>query len=173
MPEALLAFDGWLLRTTLAGGVVLLIGTLWMAFTRQPVQRQRIGELALLAALLVALPAALPTWWSIPGARQSSTTSKALFGQPISSTRLNPFNRDNDKRLAVQAQTDIDEDLDLLEYINSCYARMVEKDENDTATSTGPIDNNSESTSMHGESSSFVMVWWRRVSVIWVWSPSF
>src|SRR5882672_1324280 len=100
MPEALLAFDGWLLRTTLAGGVVLLIGTLWMAFTRQPVQRQRIGELALLAALLVALPAALPTWWSLPGGGQS-TTNKVLFGQSSSSHRLPPFASDHDKLMIV------------------------------------------------------------------------
>jgi beta-lactamase regulating signal transducer with metallopeptidase domain len=90
MPEALLAialpdtswaFDSWLLRTTLAGGVVLCLGSLWMVFTRQPSHRQRIGELALLTALLVALPAALPAWWSLPVAQQNSATQRAIFGQ--------------------------------------------------------------------------------------------
>src|SRR5207248_46568 len=56
---------------------------------------------------------------------------------------------------------EIDEDMDLFEYIDSCYARVVEKDENDTATTTGPIDNNSEWSNIHGESSSFVTVWGR------------
>ena len=88
MPEALHGFDQWLLKSTLAGGVVLLIGTLWMAFTRQPVQRQRIGELALLAAILVAIPAALPSWWALPGASANSATNKAIFGQPFSSNRV-------------------------------------------------------------------------------------
>lgn len=90
MPEALLAIalpdtswalDNWLLRTTLAGGVVLCLGSLWMVFTRQPSHRQRIGEIALLTALLVALPAALPGWWSLPGTQQSNATQRAIFGQ--------------------------------------------------------------------------------------------
>jgi len=66
------ALDGWLLKTTLGGGVVLLAGALWMLISRQPAKRQRIGELALLFALLVALPAAMPAWWSLPGAVKSS-----------------------------------------------------------------------------------------------------
>lgn len=79
MPEALFSLDGWLLRTTLAGGIVLFIGSVWMLLTRQPVQRQKIGESALLAALLVALPAALPAWWSLPGTESSSATNRAIF----------------------------------------------------------------------------------------------
>ncbi len=89
MPEALLAIalpdtswalDNWLLRTTLAGGVVLCLGSLWMVFTKQPSHRQRIGEIALLTALLVALPAALPAWWSLPGTHQNDATQRAIFG---------------------------------------------------------------------------------------------
>jgi C-terminal processing protease CtpA/Prc len=75
MQALLSALDGWLLRTTLGGGVVLLTGALWMLISRQPVKRQRIGELALLCALLVALPAALPAWWSLPGSIKSEPAS--------------------------------------------------------------------------------------------------
>src|SRR5215211_1316887 len=78
MQAALSALDGWLLKTTLGGGAVLLVGALWMLLSRQPVKRQRIGELALLFALLVALPAALPGWWSLPG----TIKSDFLAGQP-------------------------------------------------------------------------------------------
>ncbi|MBL8825050.1 MAG: hypothetical protein JNJ77_20850 [Planctomycetia bacterium] len=84
MPDALFSLDGWLLRTTLAGGIVLFIGSVWMLLTRQPVQRQRIGESALLAALLVALPAALPAWWSLPGTEAASPTNRALFNGNLS-----------------------------------------------------------------------------------------
>lgn len=160
MSEAMLAFDEWLVRTSLAGGVVLLIGTLWMAFTRQPVQRQRIGELALLAALLVALPAALPTWWSIPGAGQSSTTSKVLFGQANSSTRHNPFGNDNDQGLATYGRSEMGDEQDALDFIDYLYAsRMEDPDENDVSILVGPRENSTESNCTHGESSSFVTSW--------------
>ena len=56
--------DTWLCRTAIAGGSILLLGLIWMLFTRQPAQRQRIGELSLGSGLLVALLAALPGWWS-------------------------------------------------------------------------------------------------------------
>lgn len=57
--------DAWLTRTAVAGGAVLLVGVIWLVLTRQPARRQRIGELALLCSLLVALPAALPAWWTL------------------------------------------------------------------------------------------------------------
>jgi beta-lactamase regulating signal transducer with metallopeptidase domain len=58
--------DAWLIRTAFAGGAILLLGLIWMLFTRQPARRQRIGELSLCSGLLVALLAALPGWWSCP-----------------------------------------------------------------------------------------------------------
>jgi hypothetical protein len=63
MHETMPWLEAWFLRTALSGGLVLLAGFVWMALTRQPARRQRIGELALLSSLLVALPAAFPAWW--------------------------------------------------------------------------------------------------------------
>jgi hypothetical protein len=60
--------EEWLVRSSLAGGVLLLVGVLLMWLTPQPARRQRIGELALGSSLLVAILCALPAWspWSIP-----------------------------------------------------------------------------------------------------------
>jgi len=60
MFEAFSTLDSWLLRTTVSGGVVLLIGTLWMLLTKQPVQRQRIGEFVLGAISVEELRAERP-----------------------------------------------------------------------------------------------------------------
>src|SRR5450432_68046 len=161
MPEALLAFDGWLLRTTLGGGVVLLIGTLWMAFTRQPVQRQRIGELALLAALLVALPAALPTWWSLSGNGETSATTKALFGQPFASNRLKTPSNEQDQYLSLNETTETEDDLDAIENIERYLAHIEEKDIYDSAMNIGTVDNAPEHNCSKGETSSFITIWGR------------
>ncbi|MFT3880462.1 MAG: hypothetical protein QM703_12470 [Gemmatales bacterium] len=155
MPEPLLALDEWLLKTTFAGGVVLLMGALWMAFTRQPVQRQRIGEFALLAALLVALPAALPTWWSMPGASSNSATNKALFGQPLSSARTPPAT-DNQDYLATNNDNENSEFAERLESIIAYALRLEEKEENDAARITGPIDNASDGSCTKG---SVLIIW--------------
>lgn len=150
MPEALHVFDGWLLKTTLAGGVVLLIGTLWMAFTRQPVQRQRIGEFALLAALLVAIPAALPSWWSLPGASTHSATNKALFGQPFSPNRVPPVT-DNQAQVTGNHENESDDLAETLESIISLYTfKTEEKEENDGANICVPNDNASDSNCTKG-----------------------
>jgi len=159
MPEALLALDGWLLKTTLAGGVVLLIGTLWMAFTRQPVKRQRIGELALLAALLVALPAAMPSWWSLPGS--TSTTSKTLFGNALPSQRLNGSSIDADKLYAAIDQNETEEEWDPIELVDYLYTlRVEEKEENDAAI-VNPSDNAIEHNCTQGDSSPLFPQWGR------------
>jgi len=156
MPEALHVLDEWLLKTTLAGGVVLLIGTLWMAFTRQPVQRQRIGEYALLAALFVAIPAALPSWWSLPGSSSISATNKALFGQSLPSNRVPPAG-DNQNYVATNNESDNDELADALESIISYYTlKTEEKEENDAARIVGPGDNVSDVSCTKG---SLITLW--------------
>ena len=58
-------FDAWLARTSLAGGAILLMGIVGMVLIRQPARRQRIGELALVSGLLVAVLSALPSWWRL------------------------------------------------------------------------------------------------------------
>lgn len=115
VPDSLFALDSWLLRTTLGGGVVLLIGSLWMLLTRQPAQRQRIGELALLAALIVSLPAAFPAWWSLPGTEPNSRTNKALFGKNVSANQ--PVRQeivDSDLYIARDGMEEDDAELDLV-----------------------------------------------------------
>lgn len=72
------SFDEWLLRTTCGGGALLLAGALAMTLTRQPVKRQRLGELSLMAALLVACIAALPAWWEPKKAFTKETTPNDL-----------------------------------------------------------------------------------------------
>ena len=62
--------EQWLVHSVLAGGVLLLAGVGLMLWTRQPARRQRIGELAVVSSLLVAvlclwsgwLPVAIPLW---------------------------------------------------------------------------------------------------------------
>jgi beta-lactamase regulating signal transducer with metallopeptidase domain/membrane-associated protease RseP (regulator of RpoE activity) len=60
--------EEWLVRSSIAGGVLLLAGVLLMWLTPQPARRQRLGELALGCSLLVAALSALPAWtpWTIP-----------------------------------------------------------------------------------------------------------
>ncbi len=53
----------WMLRTAVGGGLLLLVTCVLMRWTRQPVRRQRLGDLGLMAALLTALLCAVgPSW---------------------------------------------------------------------------------------------------------------
>ncbi len=67
MHELLQRAADWWLGTAIGGGLVLLIGCGLMRLTRHPAARQRLGECAVLAALVVAglrlLPAWLPVVW--------------------------------------------------------------------------------------------------------------
>jgi hypothetical protein len=45
---------GWLVHTAVGGGLLLLAACAWMRWTRSPARRQRLGEWAVLAALLLA-----------------------------------------------------------------------------------------------------------------------
>jgi Zn-dependent protease with chaperone function len=56
----------WLLRTAAGGGLLLLACWLWQRRLKEPALRQRLGEWAVAAALVVAVTAALPAWLSIP-----------------------------------------------------------------------------------------------------------
>ena len=60
--------EEWLLRSTLAGGLLLLAGAAIMGCIAQPARRQRVGELALLSSLAVTCSRGCST-----GAGQSGT----------------------------------------------------------------------------------------------------
>ena len=68
MNAFLLRAADWWLGTAIGGGLVLLVGCVLMRLARQPAARQRLGELAVFAALLVAglrlLPAWMPVGWA-------------------------------------------------------------------------------------------------------------
>jgi len=56
----------WLLHSALGGGILLLAVCWLMCCTRQPVRRQRLGELGVLAALVLAGLAFTPRWLIVP-----------------------------------------------------------------------------------------------------------
>jgi beta-lactamase regulating signal transducer with metallopeptidase domain len=57
---------GWLVHTLLGGGLLLLAARLLMAGVRSPARRQRLGEWAMVAALLLPLLALAPAWLLVP-----------------------------------------------------------------------------------------------------------
>jgi beta-lactamase regulating signal transducer with metallopeptidase domain len=65
MYELLLRASDWWLGTAVGGGLVLLVGCLLMLSARNPATRQRLGEVAVFAALVVAGLRLLPSW--LPG----------------------------------------------------------------------------------------------------------
>jgi beta-lactamase regulating signal transducer with metallopeptidase domain len=60
------AVSGWLRHSAAAGGLVLLLGWLLARRARQPVRRQRLGECAAAAALLLAVLCHFPAWLTLP-----------------------------------------------------------------------------------------------------------
>ena len=56
----------WLMRTTLGGGLVLLIGWFLLSRLSGHLNRQRLGEASVIAALLVAVSGLLPSWLEVP-----------------------------------------------------------------------------------------------------------
>jgi beta-lactamase regulating signal transducer with metallopeptidase domain len=65
MRELLLSAAAWWLGTALCGGLILLAACWVMRRVAQPALRQRLGELAVLAALVVAVLRLGPAWWSV------------------------------------------------------------------------------------------------------------
>ena len=59
-------FGAWLARSAAGGGVILLLSLLVMRCCRQPARQQRVGELGLAAAFLLAVLGVAPAWWSLP-----------------------------------------------------------------------------------------------------------
>jgi hypothetical protein len=59
--------EGWLVRSVVGGGLLLLLTWVLMKRTRQPARRQRLGEWGVVVAILLAVlnlgPAWLPVAW--------------------------------------------------------------------------------------------------------------
>ncbi len=76
----------WLAHTAVGGGLLLLLTVFLMRRTSQPALRQRLGELGLLAAMLVAILSLAPSWlvfsWkpaaTTPSASQPSRAAKVV-----------------------------------------------------------------------------------------------
>jgi beta-lactamase regulating signal transducer with metallopeptidase domain len=66
MHDLLFSAATWWLGTALCGGLILLAACLAMRAIGQPALRQRLGELAVVAALAVAVLRLGPAWWSVP-----------------------------------------------------------------------------------------------------------
>jgi beta-lactamase regulating signal transducer with metallopeptidase domain len=69
----------WLLHTALGGGLIVLVAWIWLRFVRQPARQQRLGEMGMAAALLVAILSLAPAWviFSVP-ARPSPNVEDSL-----------------------------------------------------------------------------------------------
>src|SRR5262245_2960238 len=76
MDEFLVHAAGWWLGTAIGGGLILLAACGVMRLMKQPAARQRVGEWAVLAALLVAVLRLGPTWLSLPW--ESAAHAEAL-----------------------------------------------------------------------------------------------
>jgi beta-lactamase regulating signal transducer with metallopeptidase domain len=62
----------WLLHSAIGGGTLLLLANCVMLLVRQPARRQRLGEWAMAAALIVALLSLAPAWLVVSLPRPST-----------------------------------------------------------------------------------------------------
>lgn len=71
---------GWLVRSVLGGGLLLLLTWVLIKRTRQPARRQRLGEWGVVAAMVLAISSLAPAWlhvsWlpAMHGSKNESTT---------------------------------------------------------------------------------------------------
>src|SRR5262245_47049003 len=74
----------WLLHSTLGGGLLLLLAWVAMCLTPQPARRQRLGEMGLLAGLIVTVLSLAPAWLilRVPEASISSTPTETPGSPP-------------------------------------------------------------------------------------------
>ncbi len=78
MRELLLSAANWWLGTALGGGAILLAACLLMRRVSQPAARQRLGEWAVLAALLVAALRLGPSWLEVSWRVEPAATASVL-----------------------------------------------------------------------------------------------
>lgn len=159
MQALVTSLDGWLIRTTIAGGVVLLAGALWMLISRQPAQRQRIGELALLFALLVALFAALPTWWSLSPSKTELALADDTQVTRTSSTHDHYLPPRNDNNGPGWDDEEYFEIISLLEFVQAEH-NTVKEDPKPCVQSSNECTEPSSSWSFMGQT---ILVWTIRI----------
>ncbi len=73
---------GWLLRSAVGGGMLLLMAWVLMRRAKQPARRQRLGEWGILAALLLAGLNLGPTWLAVPTIVAESPSPAASLQPP-------------------------------------------------------------------------------------------
>src|SRR5438552_2854254 len=73
-------FAQWLFRSAVGGGFLLFFAWIAMRWTNQPARRQRVGELAVAGALILALLSFGPAWLvvSVPVAVPEVPVQQAL-----------------------------------------------------------------------------------------------
>ncbi|GIW80011.1 MAG: hypothetical protein KatS3mg105_1818 [Gemmatales bacterium] len=78
MSEIASASTMWLVHSAAGGGLLLLISWFWLSATRQPARKQRLGEIGVASALLLAVLCLAPSWWYLPShfALESQNPSK-------------------------------------------------------------------------------------------------
>src|SRR5262245_12062561 len=80
----------WLLHSALGGGLLLLLAWVAMRLTRQPARRQRLGEMGLLAALIVSVLSLAPAWLilRVPESGLSSAPTETHGSLPSSQASI-------------------------------------------------------------------------------------
>jgi hypothetical protein len=86
----------WLLHTVVGGGLILLLVEALSRRTRQPARRQRLGEMGVAAALLVALLSLGPPWLHVPVEVDSPSTpaASAPAAPPVAAPTPELFQRE-------------------------------------------------------------------------------
>jgi hypothetical protein len=81
----------WLIRGVAAGAVLLLAGAFALVCVRQPSRRQRLGEFAVLSALVVAVLALFPAWSPLSLGLFAAPSAQAAATAPDSSPAVEPL----------------------------------------------------------------------------------
>jgi beta-lactamase regulating signal transducer with metallopeptidase domain/membrane-associated protease RseP (regulator of RpoE activity) len=110
---------GWLVRSVVGGGLLLLLTWVLMKRTRQPARRQRLGEWGVAAAVLFAIlnlgPVWLPVSWlpartaTLPSTAKQTSLEAAAHQQPPSSPLASDHPR-KERGASFASHTGIDGD---------------------------------------------------------------
>src|SRR5258707_15226861 len=95
---------GFLLRSALGGGLILLLAYLGLRLTGQPARQQRLGEWGLMAALLLVVLSVLPGFLIVPLPVNSKSEPVPLAQttpEPWLETRASPPSQGDPQTVAV------------------------------------------------------------------------